>query len=138
MQSTQVFAEKYGIEMEPVLTDHNPNMDEMPEGTRHWRCTFRGIETDFEVIFSMGPALEREPSAAEVLDALASDAAGYENAIDADNEQPFEAWADEYGLDTDSRRHERTFRAVEDQSKRLRAWLGDAPYEELLWETERD
>jgi hypothetical protein len=132
MQSTRAFTEKHGITMEAVLTDRNLLMDDMPEGTQHWACTLLRNGEGFTLTFSMGPALEREPTAEDVLDAIASDAAGLENA------RHFEGWAGEYGYNTDSRKAERTFRAVEEQSGALRSWLGADLFEELLWSTKRD
>ena len=77
----------------------------------------------------MGPALTDEPDAADVLNCLASDASGYENA------GSFEEWAGEYGYDTDSRSAERTFSAVESQTLALRSFLGER-YGDYLWDTE--
>lgn len=72
------------------------------------------------------------PQLADVLDALASDSAAVANA------SSFEEWADELGYDPDSRSHERTYRTVVAQDRRLRALLGDERYDALLWDTERD
>ena len=82
------------------------------------------------VPFGMGAALTDEPDAADVLNCLASDASGYENAWS------FEDWAAEYGYDTDSRSAERTYGAVEGQTLALRAFLGADLYEAYLWDTE--
>jgi hypothetical protein len=79
----------------------------------------------------MGPALIGTPKLADVLDCLASDAAGFENA------QSFEDWAAEYGYDTDSRKAEKVYRTVERQAKQLRRVLGDEGYNALLWDIER-
>ena len=83
------------------------------------------------IYFSQGPAIAREPSAADVLDCLASDAAGYESA------GSFEDWASEYGYDTDSRKAERTYKAVEKQAADLARILPVDAYNDLLWHTER-
>jgi hypothetical protein len=58
------------------------------------------------------------PGAADVLDSMLSDASSYENARD------FADWCGEYGYDTDSRRAERTYNAVAEQTKQVRAFLG--------------
>ena len=108
----------------------NPNMADMPCGSRHYLCLlthtdevignmWEAYNATLEIFFSMGPALEREPTAEDVLDCLASDAAIYENDE-----------IDELGLSW------RQGKAIEEQTKRLRDWAGDE-YEGLLWETER-
>lgn len=58
------------------------------------------------------------PSLADVLPSLASDA----EAIDCGT---FEAWADNYGMDTDSRKAEATYRACLEIGLKLRAALGE-------------
>jgi hypothetical protein len=72
-----------------------------------------------------------EPTADEVLDCLASDAAGVENTSD------FEDWCSYYGYDADSRKAEKIYKACVHQSERLKTFLGDDLYEQLLWNTER-
>jgi hypothetical protein len=81
------------------------------------------------VPFGMGSANTEEPDAADVLNCLASDASGYENA------RSFEEWASELGFDADSRKAERTYREVERQAQQLRAFLG-SEYDAYLYETE--
>jgi hypothetical protein len=92
------FIEKHGIKFSAELTDRNPNMDEMPAGSSHYKATIRRGRFSMTIPYSMGPAHLRDPRAEDVLDCLASDAAGFENA------RSFEEWASEYGYDTDSRR----------------------------------
>lgn len=109
----------------------NPNMaGEMPQGSFHFKCTLKRPGRQLTTFFSMGPAHSREPSAADLLDCLASDASGYENA------RGFEEWASEYGYDPDSRRAEKIFRTVEKQTEKLKRFMGDE-YETLLYHTER-
>jgi hypothetical protein len=62
------------------------------------------------------------PEAADVLDALALDASGYDNA------GSFEEWADEYGYDADSLR-------VGKQTDDLRRFMG-SDYDALVFDTE--
>lgn len=93
-----------------------------------WKCIIRRNNRRMQVTFQMGVAHEgEEPPLDLVLDSLASDAAGYENA-----NGDFTEWAAEYGMDR------KIFRAVERQSDRLRNFLGDSLYETLLWKTERE
>jgi hypothetical protein len=76
-----------------------------------------------------GTAHTNDPNVVEVLDCLASDAAGFVNA------QGFEDWCSEYGYDSDSRKAEKIYRAVERQTDSLRRVLGD-DFETVLFETE--
>jgi hypothetical protein len=115
--------------------DSNPNMDDTDMD--HWRCKLRRAgppSARMTIYFSMGFGLKgAEPTLAEVLDCLASDAAGVENA------QGFEDWAGEYGYDSDSRKAERTFRVCEKQAERLKQFIGDdATYQALLFDCERE
>ncbi len=70
------------------------------------------------------------PEVTEVLDCLASDAAGIENS------QDFEGFCSEYGYDTDSRKAEKTYKACVHQTERLKRFLGDDLYDQLVWHTE--
>ena len=111
----------------------NPHMQEqMP---RNFECTIdfvgRGYHEPLTVYFSQGSAHKKPPTLAEVLDCLASDASGVDNA------QSFEDWASEYGYDTDSRKAERTYRICEEQAQKLKALLGQDAYNQLLYSTER-
>lgn len=99
-------------------------------GTNWYDVTLKMGRRTLTVPFGMGPALTHEPTAAEVLDCLVSDAAGYDNARD------FSDWASEYGYSEDSRKAEQTYRIIGNQSAELRAFLGDK-YEAYLYETER-
>lgn len=114
-------------------TDRNPDAadDKWAQTARHWRCRIGSGRRSMVIVFSMGAALSGEPKAEDVLDCLASDAAGYENADD------FEAWAAEYGYDTDSRKAERTYRTIKRQREALARVLSPDGYNDLLWNTER-
>jgi hypothetical protein len=125
------FIAAHGVKFSATMTDKNPNMDDMPSGSAHWKCQIRRGRRSMTVHFSQGPAVCREPTAADVLDCLASDAAGYENA------RSFEDWCGEYGYDTDSRKAERTFRAVEAQSTALARLLSPDEFNALLFKVER-
>lgn len=131
MQTIHDFIRSAGITMTAERWHENPNMDD--RNMDHWRVKLRANRSQFTVYFSQGFGHNgKEPKLTSVLDCLASDAAGYEN---ADN---FEDWASEYGYDTDSRKAERTFKTVERQSVKLRRFLGESAYQTLLWNTERE
>lgn len=100
---------------------------------RGWvRSGFDWRTKPLELYFSQGSAHTEPPTLADVLDCLASDAAGYNQAGGQ-----FEEWCSEYGYDSDSRKAEKTFRAVQQQARDLKALLGNDAYEELLFQTER-
>jgi hypothetical protein len=122
---------EWGIRMEAEYADSNPNMVDSASMAFHYRCILRRGRKQLTTPFSQGSAHTSPPTTADVLDCLASDAAGYENA------QSFEDWCGEYGFDTDSRKAERTYNTVKRQADKLRTFMGD-DYEALLYHTERE
>lgn len=127
--SIEEFIQAHRIRMSAEQVDRNPQMDDF-EGD-HWKCVLRVGTSRMTVHFSKGYGHHgAEPQVSEVLDCLASDATSFENA------RSFEEWARDYGYNTDSRKAEKTYRAVEKQATALRRLLGDS-YETLLWNTER-
>jgi len=132
MKMLKAFVDEHRITMACTLTDSNPNMADMPAGSTHWRCVLRRGNKRLTTPFSMGPAHRSEPTVQNVLGCLASDAAGIEN------NSNFEDWCGEYGYDTDSRKGERVFRAVKAEQRKLRQFLGDELYSELVWSVERE
>jgi hypothetical protein len=138
MQTLNQFIAKHGITAECQWADRNPNMDdkEWSRDSTHYRVTLTIRDgkrrRKMQTYFSMGSAHTKEPSAADVLDCLASDASGYDNA------QSFEEWARDYGYDPDSRKAEKTYKTIAKQSERLKQWLGNPDeYQHLLFDTER-
>ncbi len=125
------FIKSAGLTMSAAWTDHNPTM-ENSEHMDHWRCIIRAGKARMSLVFSMGSGHGgKRPELADVLDCLASDAAGYENA------KGFDDWCGDYGYDQDSRRALRTFKAVERQATSLHRVLGESAYNALLWDIER-
>jgi hypothetical protein len=118
----KAFIRQRRITLSAELAERNPNIDTMPPGSRHWRCTLRCGHRRMTVYFSQGPAIEREPTVEDVLDCLASDAGCAST---------FEDWCAEFGYDSDSRKAEQTYRLIREQSEKLAALLGPA-YGELL------
>lgn len=113
------------------------NATEWDKSARHFRCTLIagfGLPQPRKMTleFSQGSAHTKNPTAADVLDCLASDASGYQNAVG------FTGWAEDYGYDTDSRKAERIYFQIEAQAVQLRELLGLEPYERLLWNIERE
>lgn len=85
----------------------------------------------FTSYFSIGFGWKREPTAEDLLDCQAVEAASIENT------GAFEEWASELGMDTDSRKAERTYKAACLQVEKLRQFLGEDLYSQLLWHVER-
>ena len=120
--------ERDGIRAESVST-HPPTWADDRQDSNWYSVTLTWGRLSMTVPFGMGPALREEPTAADVLNCLTSDASGYENA------RSFEEWASEYGYDTDSRKAEKIYRQVKEQTEQLRTFLGDS-YDAYVWDTE--
>lgn len=105
------------VRVDVQWADSNPNMDDMPPGSRHYRVTLRYKGRQMTVPFSCGPAIEREPDAESVLECLLSDASSAY--------QSFDDWCGDYGYDTDSRKAERTYRIVVSQAEKTKRLLAD-------------
>jgi len=121
-----------GITAESVYGDA-PEREDMST-MDPWGVTLRFGDRVLAVPFYTGEGLRERmadgPSAADVLDCLASDASSVLNA------RGFEDWAGDLGFDPDSRKAERTYREIEAQTELLRGFLGDA-FDAYLWDTER-
>lgn len=110
--------------------DSNPYNPDWKDAS-HYKCVLNAGRKQMTTYFSMGLAHTKEPEVQDVLDCLASDSASVEN---KDN---FESWASEFGYDIDSRKAERIYIACERQARKLKQFLGEDKYYELLWEVER-
>lgn len=138
-ETIAAFITRLQLEMLATQTAENPAFQDEAKGVSHWLCTLkyigRGADMNarlFRVVFSMGSALKGPPSMVSVLDCLASDAGGLENA------PAFEDWASEYGYEVDSRKAEKTFQAIQRQAAALAKFLGADEFDNLLWRTERE
>lgn len=100
----------------------NPHMDDMPKGSAHWcvtLTTFDGIgHRSASFYYSQGPAIVGEPKLAEIMECLISEALSIEQA------GTFDSWCSELGLDSDSRRAARCWRAAWKNTDKLKALLG--------------
>jgi hypothetical protein len=81
--------------------------------------------------WKQGEGITTDPTAADVLEAILSDCAGYDNSAD------FEDWAGQDGYDTDSRTAERVYRAVEKQRAKVARLLGN-DYEAAVFPEDSD
>lgn len=118
------FAAKHGITMDCELGEHRAGW---PAGSSHWRCTLKMGRRRMTVPFSMGPAHTGSPQLDAVLNSLALDASMYENTGSA------EELASELGYD-DMRQARKVWSALRSQTERLKKFLDDEQYEELVWE----
>lgn len=131
MKTLGQFIREHGLTMIAEPTNGNPYMENGAD-MDHWRCVIRAGRRKLTIPFSMGKGHNgKAPDLPNVLDCLASDSAGIETA------GSFEDWASEYGYDTDSRKAERTFRACQRQADKLKRFLTEGAYQELLFDTER-
>jgi len=117
-ETLQQFIDREHITAEAEYADDNPQISDMPPGSRHWRVIFRRGRRRMTIPFSQGPALHDDPTAVDVLDCVVSDS----SSID----QPFEHWAADLGWDSDSRKAERCYRACVRQAAKLRQFLGES------------
>lgn len=127
--TTQEFIKANELTFRAVEVFTNPNMDpEWSKTARHWQCRISKGSHSMYVPFSQGSAHKKAPKLAEVLYCLALDASGV---------QSFEDWASEFGYDTDSRKAERTFNTILEQTSALRGLLGLEAFNTLLNDVER-
>jgi hypothetical protein len=82
----------------------------------------------YEYVPNMVP---EPPTTADILDSLRLDAECYDEARD------FEDFAATFGYDTDSRKAEALYHACAEMAKKLRIFLGNTAYTQLLEEVER-
>jgi hypothetical protein len=122
------FAERHGLTMSSVKVEQNPNNPEWTDAN-HYEITLRRRDDQrrkLTVYFSMGYGHTRGPKIMQVLHSLATDAASVDNA------RSFEDWASDLGYDTDSRTADRTYKTCVRQAAKLKTFLGDAAYAELV------
>lgn len=125
------FVEKYKIGLEVIETvPRNPHMQDSREMVHYKVRLSRPAHFDlpksrtktFTLIFSQGRGINHEPTAASVLECLASDAATF---VDA---RSFEEWAPSLGFEPDKLAR-RTYAAVERQTDKLRDFLGEVLFD---------
>lgn len=127
------FIERLGIRMTAHRVERNPNIEDDCDWAReasHWRCIFTRSEFRHGRLYSFFSAGrgfgDGPPGADTVLNSLMCDAQTVES------EPDFDHWREMYceGL-SDGESH-RQFIIVRDARTRLRAFLGDENYRELV------
>jgi len=113
--------EKYRVSAKAELTDKRPPGG-FASGTRSWRVQLTrrpgsgARPRTLTVDFFTGSAIECEPTAADVIACLVSDACA--------GRQSFEDFCADFGYDTDSRKAEATWKGCKSMSHKLARFLG--------------
>lgn len=134
-----------GLKFQFEEVSDNPHINDMPMGSRHYRCRFRFYPEDapkanrkqYTMYFSKGPAHDYGVTADEALDAIAGDVGSIEgtnNAIDFASE--FEARDRLFDEDV-MRRYEKIYNTICSHRKRILNLLGDHWMTTLLCHVER-
>jgi hypothetical protein len=129
-QTIADFVKKYALTM--TARDAGPAGSRWTAQHRKYTCTLRGdgAGAPMRVTFHMNPvASGRGPAVEDVLSSLALDASSIENARD------FADWCADFGAEPDSETR-RMYNACVKEARELRELLGEAVYNELLWQTE--
>lgn len=129
MKTLQEFAKENRITIESEYADENKNAPDWKEAN-HYKVTLHYGRKQYTLYFSQGYGITHEPEIEDVLNSLALDSSGIENA------RSFEDWCGEYGYDTDSRKAEKIFKVCQRQAKKLQSFLGNHLYQQLLFNTE--
>lgn len=108
---------EYGANRKPY-----DQLDEWQKSAHPYRVTLTrkdrdGRKLQLSTDFYCGPAHTKEPSAADVLACLVSDASACS--------QEFEEWASDLGMDADSRKAEATYRECRKIGEKVLKFLGD-------------
>jgi hypothetical protein len=102
------------------------------ETMNHYKCLLQRGSKRLTVYFSQGYGIKGDPDVLHVLGCVASDSAGFED-------YDLDSWLAEFGY-TESlanvREGEEIYREVETQSKKLRRFLGEDLFQELLYNVE--
>lgn len=130
------FIDKHGITLEWLRCFSNPNMD-ADTNMFHYSIKLKNrARGEFCTFYSKGLGhVEKKfkrpapPKLDEALDCLAGDSSSVECS--------FAYWCAECGYDIDSRSAERTYAACCEQADKLRQFLGDAVYRELIFNVDR-
>lgn len=125
------FVTKNRIKINVEWAESNKNMPDHKDAN-HYKVTLKMGNKQLTTYFSQGYGITGEPEADRVLECLASDSAGVENA------RSFEDWAADLGYDTDSRKAEKIFHVCERQAEKLKNFLGDDLYNVALYEVQED
>ena len=123
-ETYRAYAERVGLRITATEKFYAPARDLDFPNAFHFRCQLKLRGKCYTFWYSMGSAhAGKRPELPDVLNSLALDASGYENARD------FADFCGEYGYDTDSRKAEDIYRACQrggDGVRKLLAGIPDA------------
>ena len=123
----------YELALRARPAPRNPYMADAWPGAKHWRCTLHCQDRSMRVFFSQGAAFTKPPTVEDVVNALAMDAAEYENARD------LAEWCREYGHTCSEAKARTRYRHVKELTEKFKALiepLGPCAWENLLYHTE--
>jgi hypothetical protein len=130
------FIKKHNLSMKCSKAYDNPNMDDdkWKKSASHYSIVIEKREHCYQnlpedamtLFYSMGSAHKKQPTLEQVLECLAMDSSTINNC------QSFEQWASDLGYDEDSKKAEKTYSTVKEQSEKLKKLLGEDAYQELL------
>jgi len=129
MKTIQEFITENRISIKSEYADANKAAPDWKDAN-HYKVTLKYGRRQYTTYFSQGYGITGDPDAEGVLNCLALDSSGIENT------SSFEGWCCEYGYDTDSRKAEKIFKVCERQAKKLKVFLGEHLYQQLLFNTE--
>lgn len=111
MQTIHDFILAHDIRMTATRIEARTDFQKEFRGASHWKCVFTMVDADekrhcMTAEYSMGAAHDHRigPRPGDVLDCLAMDAQSVRG-------QGFEEWCEDFGYDSDSRKHEKTYKA---------------------------
>ena len=134
-QTVADFVKEHGVKISAERADSNPDMADWGNGRQtHYKCVIRKSRKSMQLHFSMGSALTGEPTVEDVLDCLASDASGIEQA------ESFHDWAQNLGFDTiddEFNAARKAYKATKRNTLNLLRVLGEDAFGALVWHTER-
>jgi hypothetical protein len=121
------FVMAHGLTMNSVKVPNNPHMENSRKMDNYYCTLEKNLRPSptMHVYYSKGVGHKgKRPTIEEVLDCLVldSDAVGYN----------FEDWADNFGLDRDSRKAEKTYNICVEQGREFISFLGRKCYNELI------
>lgn len=124
--TAQEFVNTWGITAHSEQVDKNPANPKW-QYANHYKVTLKmrtgGKIRQFSTPFSKGTALKGRPGAAEVVECLSRD---IQSLHDYSN---YEDWAADFGYDPDSRKGEKAYKFIQDQSRRMAVFL----YHANMW-----
>jgi hypothetical protein len=135
MKTLSEFAQEQGLEFsyKAISERKDDLMDSQP--MNHYRCTLANHKGRMLITFSQGLGITHDPTMADVLNCIASDASGILNT------QDFNDWCGDYGYDAydaDSRRKVwKIYTATKTQTAKLEALIGTDALNELAFEVEQ-